>query len=131
MAKLKTDLQAVTKGLKALVRKTETLAKKVDKLEKAQAAEKRKTKAKAKTTKKAPAKKKVAAKKKPVAKKKTGTLTATDKVVNIIKRSKKGIDAPTMMKKTGLADKTVRNILFRLSKQGKIKRSGRGVYVAA
>lgn len=131
MAKLKTDLQAVTKELKALVRKTETLAKKVDKLEKAQAAAKRKTKTKAKTKKKAPAKKKVAAKKKPVAKKKTATPTATDKVANIIKRSKKGVDAPTLMKKAGLADKTVRNILFRLSKLGKIKRSSRGIYVAA
>ena len=131
MAELKKDLQAVNKGLKALVRKTETLAKKVDKLEKAQAAAKRKTKAKAKTTKKVAAKKKVPAKKKPVAKKKAAPLTATDKIVNIIKRSKKGVDVPTLMKKTGLADKTVRNILFRSSKQGKIKRSGRGVYVAA
>jgi hypothetical protein len=51
--------------------------------------------------------------------------------VNIIKRSKKGVDAPTLMKKTGLADKTVRNILFRAGKQRKIKRSGRGLYVGA
>ena len=138
MAELKKDLQAVNKGLKALVRKTESLAKKVDKLEKAQAAAKRKTKAKAKTTKKKAAakkkpaaKKKVAAKKKPAAKKKAAPMTATDKIVNIIKRSKKGVDVPTLMKKTKLADKTVRNILFRSSKQGKIKRSGRGVYVAA
>lgn len=131
MAELKKDLQAVNKGLKALVRKTETLAKKVDKLEKAQATAKRKTKAKAKTTKKVPAKKKIAAKKKTVAKKKAAPLTATDKIVNIIKRSKKGVDVPTLMKKTGLADKTIRNILFRSSKQGNIKRSGRGVYVAA
>ena len=131
MAKLKNDLQVVTRELKAIVRKTETLAKKVDRLEKAQAAAKRKTKAKAKTTKKVPAKKKVAAKKKPVAKKKAAPLTATDKVVNIIRRSKKGVDAPTLMKKTGLADKTVRNILFRAGKQGKIKRAGKGVYVGA
>ncbi len=131
MAKLKNDLQAVTRELKAMVRKTETLAKKVDKLEKAQASAKRKTKAKAKTTKKAPAKKKVAAKKKPAAKKKASSLTATDKVVNIIKRSIKGVDAPTLMKKTGLADKTIRNILFRASKQGKIKKAGRGVYLGA
>jgi histone H1/5 len=129
MAKLKNDLQVVTKGLKALVRKTETLAKKVDKLEKTQAAAKRKTKAKAKTTKKAPAKRKVAAKKKPAAKKKAASLTATDKVVKIIKRSKKGVDAPTLMKKAGLAEKTVRNVLFRASKQGKIKRAGKGIYV--
>ena len=119
MAELKKDLQAVTRELKALVRKTETLVKNVDKLEKAQAAAKRKTKAKAKTTKKAPAKKKAA------------PLTATDKVVNIIKGSKKGVDAPTLMKKTGLADKTVRNILFRALKLGKIKRAGRGIYVAS
>jgi len=58
-------------------------------------------------------------------------LTATDQVVNIIKRSKKGADAPTLMKKTGLADKTIRNILFRAGKLGKIKRAGRGIYVAA
>ena len=134
MKNLKKDLQAVTKGLKALTRKSEAMVKKVDKLEKAQPAKKRK--AKAKVTKKAPARKKVAAKKKTVAKKKApakkraAKLTATDQVVNIIKRSKKGVDAPTLMKKTGLADKTVRNILFRAGKQRKIKRSGRGVYVA-
>ena len=134
MKNLKKDLQAVTKGLKALTRKSEAMVKKVDKLEKAQPAKKRK--AKAKVTKKAPARKKVAAKKKIVAKKKAPAKkraakpTATDQVVNIIKRSKKGVDAPTLMKKTGLADKTVRNILFRAGKQRKIKRSGRGVYVA-
>jgi predicted Rossmann fold nucleotide-binding protein DprA/Smf involved in DNA uptake len=128
MKNLKKDLQAVTKGLKALIRKSEAMVKKVDKLEKAQPAKKRK--AKAKVTKKAPARKKVAAKKKAPAKKRAAKLTATDQVVNIIKRSKKGVDAPTLMKKTGLADKTVRNILFRAGKQRKIKRSGRGVYVA-
>ena len=124
MAKLKKDLQAVTRGLKALVRKTETLAKKVDKLEKAQAKAKVKAKPKKAVAKKAPAKKKLAAKK-PKAQ------TATDQVVKIIKRSKKGVDAPTLMKRTGLADQTVRNILFRASKLGKIKKAGRGVYVAA
>ena len=133
MKNLKKDLQAVTKELKALTRKTEAMAKKVAKLEKAQAAAKRKpgAKAKTKTTKKALAKKKIAVKKKTVAKKKAAPLTATDQVVNIIKRSKKGVDAPTLMKKTGLADKTIRNILFRAAKQGKIKKAGRGVYVGA
>lgn len=129
MKKLKKDLQAVTKELKALTRKTEAMAKKVDKLEKAQAVAKRKPKAKAKvktkTAKKAPAKKK------PVAKKKATKLTATDQVVNIIKRSKKGVDVPTLIKETGLGERTVRNILFRAGKQGKIKRAGRGVYEGA
>jgi len=57
-------------------------------------------------------------------------LTATDRVLGIITRAKKGIDAPALMKKTGFADKKVRNILMRASKQGKIKRAGRGIYVA-
>jgi chromosome segregation ATPase len=125
MKNLKKDLQAVTRELKALTKKTEAMAKKVAKLEKAQSAAKAKPKAKAKTAKKAPAKKK------PVAKKKGATLTATDQVVNIIRRSKKGTDVPALMKKTGLADKTLRNILFRAGKQGKIQRSGRGIYVGA
>ena len=131
MKNLKKDMQAVTKELKALTRKTEALAKKVAKLEKAQAAAKAKPKAKAKTAKKAPAKKKAVAKKKAPAKKKAAKLTATDQVVNIIRRSKKGADVPTLIKKTGLADKTIRNILFGAGKQGKIKRAGRGVYMGA
>ena len=126
MKTLKKDLQAVTKELKALTRKTEAMAKKVAKLEKGQAAAKAKPKAKVQTVKKAPPKKKPVAKKKAAAK-----LTATDQVVNIIKRSKKGVDVPALIKKTGLGERTVRNILFTAGKQGKIKRAGRGVYVGA
>ena len=125
MKKLKKDLQAVSKSLKSLTKKTERLTKAVAKLEKPQAATKRKPKAEAKTTRKAVAKKKDAAKKK------TATLTATDQVLKIIKRSKKGVDAPTLLKKTGFEDKKIRNILFRSSKQGKIKKAGRGIYVGA
>lgn len=118
MKKFRKDLQTVTRALKALTKKTERLTKAVDKLEKAQATGKQKTKAKAKTTRKAPAKKAVA-------------LTATDQVVNIITRSKEGVDAPTLIKKTGLEDKQIRNILFKASRQGKINRAGRGIYAAA
>ena len=118
MKKLKKDLQAVTKELKALAKKTEKIMKAVDKPEKAQAAAKRKPRAKAKPAKKALTKKAPA-------------LTATDQVVNIIKRSKKGVDAPALMKKTGFDDKKIRNILMRAAKQGKIKRARRGIYVGA
>ncbi len=120
MAKLKKDLQAVGRGLKALTRKTERLMKAVDKLEKAQAAAKRpktKTRAKAKTTRKAPAKKKAT------------KLTATDQILKIIKMSKKGVDVPTLMNKTGFGDKKVRNIVSKAFSLKKIKRAGRGVYV--
>ena len=128
MKKLKKDLQVVLKSLKALAKKTEKIAMGVGKLEKARAVGKRKPKAgvksqkKAKTTKKAPARKKRTVKK-------TVALTATDQVVKIIKRSKKGVDVPTLKKKTGFEDKKIRNILNRSSKQGRIKRAGRGVYV--
>jgi len=55
--------------------------------------------------------------------------TATDQVLNIIKRSKKRVNAATLMTKTGFDLKKVRNILQRTYKQGKIKRVGKGVYV--
>ena len=119
MKKLKKDLQAVSKELKALANKTEKIMKAVDKFEKAQV----KTKPKAKPGKKVSAKK-------PAAKKATAQ-TATDQVVNIIKTSEEGVDVPTLVKKTDLADTQIRNIVFRASKHGKIKRAGRGIYVAA
>ena len=130
MKKLKKDLQAVTKELKALTRKTEAMAKKVGKLEMAQAKAKVKANPKKATAKRAPAKKKVAAPKKTAARK-AKAQTATDRVINVIKRSKKGVDVAALMKKAGLAEKQVRNILFRAGKQGKIKKAGRGVYLAA
>lgn len=123
--KLKPPTQHAAKALKALAKQTEKLIKAVDKFEKGKATRKQKAKAKAKAR---PAKKVPA--KKAGAKKATGP-TATDQVLRIIKRSKKGVDVPTLMKKTGLADKQIRNIVFKASKQGKIKKAGRGVYVAA
>ena len=119
MKNLKKDLQAVSKELKALAKKTERIMNAVDKFEKAQV----KTKAKAKPGRKPRAKKPAA--------RKAAAQTATDQVVNIIKRSKEGVDVPTLMKTTDLADTQIRNIVFRAAKQGKIKRAGRGIYVAA
>jgi hypothetical protein len=90
--------------------------------------------AKAKPAKKAATKKVVAKKapaKKAPAKKKAGQVTATDQVLKIINRSKKGVDVPTLKKKTGFDDKKVRNIVFRAAKEGRIKKSGRGIYVGA
>ena len=104
----------------------------INKLEKAQAAKKpkAKTKAKAKPARKAVAKKKTIRKKAP-AKKKAAKPTATDQVLQIIKRSKKGVDVPTLMKKTKFDEKKVRNIVARAFSQKKIKRTGRGAYTGA
>jgi septal ring factor EnvC (AmiA/AmiB activator) len=113
--KLKTPAQHAVGALKALTRQTDKLIKAVNKFEKEKAAKRKKGK---KPARKAPAKK---------AKK----LTDTDKVLNIIKRSKKGVDVPTLMKKTGFEEKKVRNIISRAFSQKKIKRAGRGSYVGA
>jgi putative endonuclease len=119
------DLQALNKDIQALGKSIEKLIAAVEKSEKPKAAKKTTANPiKAKTTKRAPAKKV------PV-KKKTAQPTATDQVLNIIKRSKKGVNAATLMTKTGFDLKKVRNILARIFKEGKVKRAGRGVYVGA
>jgi len=46
-----------------------------------------------------------------------------------MKRSKKGFDADTLMKKTGLRKQQVHDALFKLKKRGMIESVGRGVYV--
>lgn len=138
MAILKKDVNALKKELKALEKKMGQLLKAFETSSKPKKATKAKT-AKKVTAKKAPAKKapakkaaakKVAAKKAP-AKKKAAQVTATDQILNIIKRSKKGVDVPSLKKKTGFDDKKVRNIVFRAAKEGRIKKSGRGIYVGA
>ena len=69
--------------------------------------------------------------KKASVKKKAKGLTDTDKVINIIKRSKKGSAVATLKRKTGFNDKKISNIVFRAFKAGKIKRADKGVYIAA
>ena len=157
MAILKKDLTALRKEFKALEKKMEKLLKGFDtsskpkKAAKPKAAKKavakkstakkaiaKKAPAKKTTAKKAPAKKAVAKKKvavkapakKAPAPKKAVQVTATDQILKIIKRSKKGVDVPTLKKKTGFDDKKVRNIVFRAAKEDRIKKSGRGVYVS-
>ncbi len=57
-------------------------------------------------------------------------LPAADMVLDAIKRAKQGLKFADIQSKTGFAEKKIRNIIFRLHKLGKIKRQGRGVYVA-
>jgi hypothetical protein len=111
----------IAQDLKALNRNIQSLGKTLDRLLKAVEKDE---KPKAKPIKKSPAKKA------PV-KKKAAQPTATDKILKIIKGSKKGVDAPTLVKKTGFNQKKVRNILFRTYKQGRIKRLDKGIYTGA
>jgi len=115
------DLKALNKNIQALGKTLDSLLKAVEKDAEPKAKPTKKILAK-----KAPAKK--ASAKKAPAKKKAAQPTATDAILKIIKASKKGVDAPTLVKKTGFNQKKVRNILFRTYKQGKIKRLDKGIY---
>ena len=113
MKQLKKDLQAVSKSLKQLTLRTEKIAKKLDKLEKPKVVKKPKAKAKPKVT------------KKPV------TVSAAATVLAIIKRSRKGVDVATLRNKTGFESRKISGIVQRFKREGKIKNSGKGIYVKA
>ena len=112
---------ALQKDITAIGKKLEKLITAVEKSEKATPTKASKAKAvKAKPVKKAP--------KAPV-KKKAVKVTATDQVLNIINKLKRGANTASLMKKTGFNQKKVTNILHRSFKAGKIKRADKGVYV--
>jgi predicted Rossmann fold nucleotide-binding protein DprA/Smf involved in DNA uptake len=123
---LKKELQTVNKDLKALAKQVDKIVVAVGKLEKPKAAKK----PKAKAVKRKPVKKTVAKKvavKKPAAKKTTKTVI--DTVLAIIRRSKKGVNTATLMKKTGFNERQIHNNVYKLKKQGKVKSVGKGIYV--
>ena len=119
MKQLKKDLQAVSKSLKQLMLRTEKIAKKLEKLEKPKPAKKSKAKVKTKVK----AKPKIA--KKPV------KVSAAATVLAVIKRSRKGVDVATLRKKTGFESRKISGIVQRFKREGKIKNSGKGIYVKA
>ena len=112
MNQLEKNLKAVAKDLKRLTQKTDKMIKRLEKLEKAQVAKK----PKAKAVKKAVAKKRA-------------KLSASGTVLAIIKRSRKGVDTTALKKKTDFEGRKIRDITYRLRKQGKIKRDRKGVHV--
>ena len=117
---MKTELTAMQKDLTAIGQKLETLIKAVEKSETKPTKASKENAVKATPAKKAP---------KAPAKKKAVQITATDQILKIINRSKKGVNTAVLMKKTGFDQKKVRNILNRTFKQGKIKRVDKGIYV--
>jgi predicted transcriptional regulator len=61
----------------------------------------------------------------------SGEASASDIVLDIISKSKEPIGIPEIREKTGFGDKKLRNIIFRLYKNGTIARKQRGRYVAS
>ncbi len=133
MKQMKRSLESLSKNLKTLTKKTEQMIASLGKMEKAQAKKAKPAKAAAKKTvakktvaKKAPAKKKPAKK---AAVKKAKTPSATENVLKIINRSKKGVDTAQLHKKTGYNTRKIWDIVHRAYKEGKIEKVGRGAYI--
>lgn len=57
-------------------------------------------------------------------------MTSSDMTLEVIKRFRKGIGFAEIQSRTGFGEKKLRNIIFRLSKMGKIVSKSRGVYIA-
>ena len=60
--------------------------------------------------------------------KKEKEMTAGDAVLNIIEKSKKGVDTASIQKETGFTTKKIHNIVYKLKKQGKIISERKGFY---
>ncbi|MFC1488499.1 hypothetical protein ACFL6B_01485 [Thermodesulfobacteriota bacterium] len=120
--KFEAMLSFLSSTLKVLSQETKQLIEKVSRFEKAQAVLKYKAAVSVRT-----AYRKTSAVKTPAARKTTSP-TATDAVLKVIKRHKKGVGIQKLRDRTGFDDKKIRNIVYRAEKQGKIIRKGRGVY---
>jgi uncharacterized membrane protein len=57
--------------------------------------------------------------------------TLLDSVVGLIRGSKEGITTAALKEKSGLAESQIWSIVYRAEKQGKIKKTKRGIYMAA
>ena len=67
----------------------------------------------------------------PAPKKAPAKTTDVDMVVNIIRRSRKGVTVARVKEKTGFGTQKIANITFKAKKQGIVRSGGRGVYVKA
>ena len=125
-SKLVKDLKDVDKELKSLSKKVELLVAALGK-EKAPAPSRRPARKKAVAKKKAPARKPVMR----APAKKAKQASASDTILSLIRRSKKGLDNAALIEKTGYDKIKVRNVIFRLKKLGKIQTASRGIYIKA
>jgi len=126
MKEIQSLLKIVSDGLKTIAQGVEAVSEKVNEIARSKSGEKPQAK---KSRPAAPLKKVARETAKAPKKKAAAAPTAAETVFNIISRSKKGIDAATLMKKTGYDRKKVANMVYKLSKQGKIKSIQKGVYV--
>ena len=63
--------------------------------------------------------------------KRAGKQTQADAVVSLVNGSEGGITTSALKAKTGLSDRQIWSIVYRAQKEGKIKKTRRGMYAAA
>jgi hypothetical protein len=80
---------------------------------------------------KSPAVKKAQGAKAAPGRKKLAKGTQADTVVALVNKSEGGITTSALMEKTGLSERQIWSIVYRAQKQGKIKKTKRGMYTAA
>lgn len=117
MKELQNLLKIMSDGLKTLAQGVETIADRVDKIARNQEA----AAPRAKTVKKTA--------RKTAGRREDKSMTMADTVLKLISRSQKGIDTAAIMAKIGYDRKRVANVIYKLSKQGKIRSIQRGVYL--
>jgi predicted Rossmann fold nucleotide-binding protein DprA/Smf involved in DNA uptake len=120
MKKITTQLKTLSKSLDAISKKVEKIIQDVEKFK----APKKEAPAK-KTAAKKSAGKKAAGKKAAPAQQ----ATMLDSVLDIIKRTKKGVTVAQLKEKTQLNARQLSNALYKLTKKGKIQTKSRGLYV--
>ncbi|MBW2568987.1 MAG: hypothetical protein JRE47_06350 [Deltaproteobacteria bacterium] len=110
-----------------LIKKSDNIAKKSIKKKKAPDHTSKRTKDRSATNK---PRKKIAAKKVVFrAKAKVKVETLSDTVLDVIRRSKKGVTVSVIREKTGLKKKQIQNCIYKAKKQGMIKNKARGIYM--
>lgn len=141
MNNLKDNLMAIKKELQRLMSKVEQLGKALDKAAKSAISSKSVTKKNVKkaVAKKAPSKKKAVSKKTPARKttsnqkvnpkEDANASTAIETVVDIIQKSKSGVNVETLISKTGYDAKKISNLVYKAKKRGDIKSGAKGIYV--
>lgn len=127
MTQASIQLKSIAKHLAALSKQVEKLSKQVDKSLTAKKTAPKSTKAKSKVTKAVPAKK---AKKVTKTKEDKGA-TVLKSVLDVIKKSRKGISIAQLKEKTDLNPRQLSNALYKLTKKGSIKSMSRGIYTKA
>ena len=60
-----------------------------------------------------------------------GGISASDMVVEVIAQFPEGVSLSGIQKRTGFGEKKLRNIIYRLYKEGRIERISRGVYIVS